>query len=715
MGKIVKKYIGDDQVGHIQLELENAGSLRAKSLDGLSSIDLLEYSSANQFTIQQSMYLNSTVNIESFNQNQSPTTSFQLKTSDQAVSGTASGGLRLISGATLGNIASGPLNLYTGDNSLAQRAASTTSATGAIAILSGNITDGTLGTTGSASLRSGNIGVATNIAHAGNTGSVTMASGSNRGVGNTGSASIASGIAYQGASGSVFVVSGQSVQPAAATPLTAVSGFASVASGTIQGGTQGSTGTSSISSGGLSFGAALVTYSGNTGSVSMSSGPISCTNASSVITGSTGSAVLSTGSNNIGAGNTGGTSLFTGSVSALGTGASGVITIQSGGISNISASSNSGAVNLSTGSNTGSGNTGSIQIVTGIPSNGNSGALTLGSGQCNSAGSGISGSVTLFSGSVPSGTGGSGSVDILSGSSAGGNSGNINITTGAATLGTAGSVTISGQQTMVNTINSTSYFNVQNGIGNSTFQVHHYERGYNNSVGIRIFNAKDFSFNSWGIINENGGEFLFKSTMAYASDDGIYSGGDFNIKAASTEAYLITATNAQVNSGDLNLSTQDAYVIGSYADGDSGNINISTGAKQGSGTRGFVNVDASYATFNAMNLKNIADPVDAQDAATKAWVESQISAGTDFHKEQITLSAGDIVNQYVDLAFECLPQSVMIGVGQRVNLYEGSDFTVVVDGGTGGVARVTFAGPSASAGAEALVEGDILFISFVKA
>ena len=57
----------------------------------------------------------------------------------------------------------------------------------------------------------------------------------------------------------------------------------------------------------------------------------------------------------------------------------------------------------------------------------------------------------------------------------------------------------------------------------------------------------------------------------------------------------------------------------------------------------------------------------------------------------------------------------MIGVGQRVNLYEGSDFTVVVDGGTGGVARVTFAGPSASAGAEALVEGDILFISFVKA
>jgi hypothetical protein len=57
----------------------------------------------------------------------------------------------------------------------------------------------------------------------------------------------------------------------------------------------------------------------------------------------------------------------------------------------------------------------------------------------------------------------------------------------------------------------------------------------------------------------------------------------------------------------------------------------------------------------------------------------------------------------------------MIGVGQRVNLYEGSDFSVSVDGGTGGVARISFTGPSADGGAEELVDGDVLFISYVKA
>jgi hypothetical protein len=57
----------------------------------------------------------------------------------------------------------------------------------------------------------------------------------------------------------------------------------------------------------------------------------------------------------------------------------------------------------------------------------------------------------------------------------------------------------------------------------------------------------------------------------------------------------------------------------------------------------------------------------------------------------------------------------MIGVGQRVNLYEVLDFTVSVSGGTGGVARVSFAGPSATGGAEALVDQDVLFISYVKA
>lgn len=179
----------------------------------------------------------------------------------------------------------------------------------------------------------------------------------------------------------------------------------------------------------------------------------------------------------------------------------------------------------------------------------------------------------------------------------------------------------------------------------------------------------------------------------------------------SAHSALFSNHLASGNTGNISL------LSGNATDGDSGNISLTVGTA--SGTRGFISLSGDYISVNSSRIKNLADPEDSQDAATMAFVESyvdsQVAASTEIVKEIITLDSVDISNQFVDLTFECHPNSVQIGVGQRVNLYQSYDFNVLNDGGVSGVARVSFIGPSASGGAEALVDGDILYIIFTKA
>lgn len=78
--------------------------------------------------------------------------------------------------------------------------------------------------------------------------------------------------------------------------------------------------------------------------------------------------------------------------------------------------------------------------------------------------------------------------------------------------------------------------------------------------------------------------------------------------------------------------------------------------------------------------------------------------------ESITLGAGDITNQYVDLAFKAQPETVMLAVA-GVTQWEGVDFTMSV---VGGVSRLTFAGQLATGGAAELQSGDVLRIRYIK-
>lgn len=175
----------------------------------------------------------------------------------------------------------------------------------------------------------------------------------------------------------------------------------------------------------------------------------------------------------------------------------------------------------------------------------------------------------------------------------------------------------------------------------------------------------------------------------------------YGIKASNYDLVMYTNNQADAATNSFKVS----LITGNAADGNSGDINITTGSA--SGDRGTITLDALEVQCSSMQFKDAADPTDAQDLATKAYVDAQISAGTTCDKQSITLLAGDISAQYVDLNEQFVPESLFVGVGQRVNLYETLDYNLSI---VGGVTRLTFAGPSATGGAEALVEGDILYI-----
>ena len=73
--------------------------------------------------------------------------------------------------------------------------------------------------------------------------------------------------------------------------------------------------------------------------------------------------------------------------------------------------------------------------------------------------------------------------------------------------------------------------------------------------------------------------------------------------------------------------------------------------------------------------------------------------------ETKTLSAGDITNQYIDVGYTIVGSPIVMV--DRVMLAPGIDFTV---SGT----RITFAGPVATGGDEALAASDVLNIWYNK-
>ncbi len=193
------------------------------------------------------------------------------------------------------------------------------------------------------------------------------------------------------------------------------------------------------------------------------------------------------------------------------------------------------------------------------------------------------------------GSGNTGAVNISTGDNVGsGNSGNINISTGVSVVGTRGNINLTSNEVNVY-IPNTGRYQILNSAGSGRIEFDFADYGLSNdSIGMRIWNSSPINgFHIIGIgqNNQNGGAFLFESAYVLANADGVYSGGDFNIKAVSSGAYFGTAINMSVNSGNVNITTENGYITGSSTNANSGNINLVTGQPQGTGSRGNVNLN----------------------------------------------------------------------------------------------------------------------------
>lgn len=103
-------------------------------------------------------------------------------------------------------------------------------------------------------------------------------------------------------------------------------------------------------------------------------------------------------------------------------------------------------------------------------------------------------------------------------------------------------------------------------------------------------------------------------------------------------------------------------------------------------------------------------------AGVLSW--STVSAAApNFTKQTFTLIAGDITNQYIDLAVEAAVDSINFMVKGAPVLLEGAshDYSVSYTGGVGAVTRITFLNDIATGGPSALIAGDIVQVQYVEA
>jgi len=127
---------------------------------------------------------------------------------------------------------------------------------------------------------------------------------------------------------------------------------------------------------------------------------------------------------------------------------------------------------------------------------------------------------------------------------------------------------------------------------------------------------------------------------------------------------------------------------------------------------------------------NLASSVKASDINSQSATNGQVlaangSGGASFislgssltpKKETFTLSGTDITNQYIDLGFVAVTDSIDFKVKGAGDLLEGAshDYSVSYTGGAGGVTRITFLNDLATGGAAALVATDVIQVNYMK-
>ena len=160
------------------------------------------------------------------------------------------------------------------------------------------------------------------------------------------------------------------------------------------------------------------------------------------------------------------------------------------------------------------------------------------------------------------------------------------------------------------------------------------------------------------------------------------------------QAPSVSATNLAIASAISGLQGNDCI---SYSSGSGFSVDFATISALGSTNPGNANGQ----------LEVLVDAVTIKINAT-----NQLE-GLKGSTEVITMTTGYIADQHFDLVKPVSVGSVILSPKGGPVQVPGTDYTISYTGGSGGVTRITLAGDLATAGAAALVSGDILVINYL--
>lgn len=186
---------------------------------------------------------------------------------------------------------------------------------------------------------------------------------------------------------------------------------------------------------------------------------------------------------------------------------------------------------------------------------------------------------------------------------------------------------------------------------------------------------------------------MYKQAVVVVSKSNLTLSGEQTIDGVLTSAsrVLLTGQTTAANNG-IYVTAAGSWARSTDADADS---------EVKSGMQVYVNQGTSYG--KTLWVLDTADPITVGSTSLTFLKKTYTSK-----KENLTLNGTDITNQYKDMSFSAIADSMILSVN-GVMQYEGSDYTLSV---VSGVTRLTFAGDLATGGAAALVSGDILRVKY---
>lgn len=358
---------------------------------------------------------------------------------------------------------------------------------------------------------------------------------------------------------------------------------------------------------------------------------------------------------------------------------------------------NSGGFVYQSGDVTGTGQSGSFQAITGSAVDTLSGSLFLSTGSI--SGAGTSGTTSLETGGVGSTTGSSGQINISTGATVNGASGGILLQPGAPSgTGVRGLIQFEDGSEGTAGYVWTSIDTIGNG---------HWSPAAATGANTALSNLTTTSINQDLLPDTditrnlgNGGQNWLNLSVSTISNSGTATAID-----VVNRTLIDSANHISVNFANrVLLDTANIFSV----DWQNRILQDSTGLANmlDFSTAGQLNASTNRIT-------NVVDPVSAQDAATKNYVDTHFTSNTN-NKQLFTLSSGDITNQYIDLAHVAKTNSIDFLVKGAGTQIEGAsyDYSVSYTGGAGGNTRITFLNGLATGGISALVAGDVVVAKY---